>query len=116
MALALANAGCSLFLVARTKEEIEKVAEEVQKLHSSIKAVAHVADLNAIDQLEELVSTAIEAFGHIDLLVNNAALGTTGPFDTYCMEKVKERMVVHALIYMLLKIVLASGGRCILSM
>lgn len=115
MSLALANAGCSLYLVARTKEEIEKVAKEVRELHSSIKAVAHVgADLNATDQLENLVSNAIEAFGHIDLQVNNAALGTTGPFDTYCMDKVKERMVVHALIYILLKIVLyiAENSSC----
>lgn len=96
MSLALANAGCSLFLVARTRGEIEKVAKEVQKLHPSIKAIAHVTDLNETDQLEDLVSAAIEAFGHIDLLVNNAALGTTGPFDTYCMDKVNQRMVVHA--------------------
>lgn len=72
VALGLAAAGAAVVVAARTKEEIEAVAEEIR--HGGGKALAVATDLTVNEQLENLVQTALDAFGgRIDILVNNAA-------------------------------------------
>lgn len=38
IAIALARADCSLFLVSKTRKELDSVVEEAQKIHPSIDA------------------------------------------------------------------------------
>jgi NAD(P)-dependent dehydrogenase (short-subunit alcohol dehydrogenase family) len=71
IALGLAASGAAVILAARTKPEIDAVADEINKTGG--KALAVVTDLTVSDQLENLVKTAVSAFGRVDILVNNAA-------------------------------------------
>jgi NAD(P)-dependent dehydrogenase (short-subunit alcohol dehydrogenase family) len=71
IALGLAASGAAVILAARTKPEIDAVADEINKTGG--KALALVTDLTVSDQLENLVKTAVSAFGRVDILVNNAA-------------------------------------------
>ncbi|MBN2401638.1 MAG: SDR family oxidoreductase [Spirochaetes bacterium] len=71
IALGLAASGASVVVAARTKQEIDSVADEITK--SGGRAIAVPADLTVNEQLENLVSTAVSSFGSIDILVNNAA-------------------------------------------
>lgn len=72
VALGLASAGASVVVAARTKGEIEAVAEEIRTAGG--KALAVVTDLTVHEQLENLVQATLDAFGgRIDILVNNAA-------------------------------------------
>lgn len=71
IALGLAASGASVVVAARTKQEIDSVADEITK--SGGKAIAVPADLTVNEQLENLVSAAVSSFGSIDILVNNAA-------------------------------------------
>ncbi len=71
ISLGLAASGASVIVAARTKQEIESVAEEIKKAGG--KAIAVQADLTVNEQLENVVNAAINAFGKIDILVNNAA-------------------------------------------
>ncbi|MFH0975042.1 MAG: 3-oxoacyl-ACP reductase family protein [Spirochaetota bacterium] len=71
IALGLAASGASVVAASRTKAELESVVQEITKAGG--KAVSVVADLTDNEQLENVINTAKNTFGRIDILVNNAA-------------------------------------------
>ncbi len=71
IALGLAKAGASVVVAGRTTEQLEAVAEEIRKEEG--KALPITTDLTVTEQIENLVAETKEAFGCIDILVNNAA-------------------------------------------
>jgi 7-alpha-hydroxysteroid dehydrogenase len=68
-ALALAEAGADIVLAARTEEQLNEVAAQVEKLGR--KAIVVPADLSDLDQVAALAQAAIDAFGRLDVVVNN---------------------------------------------
>ena len=70
MALALAQAGSDLVLVARHQEEIDRTAKEVQSIGANVQTVQ--ADVTRQDEIARMVQKALSEFGKIDVLVNNA--------------------------------------------
>jgi NAD(P)-dependent dehydrogenase (short-subunit alcohol dehydrogenase family) len=70
IALGLAEHGADVVVSARTKSEIEAVAEEIRKLRR--KALALTLDMTKTSQFDAFVDETIKQFGHIDILVNNA--------------------------------------------
>ncbi len=75
IALAFGKQGAKVVLAARTKEEIDHVAEELRSLKKD--AIAIPTDISDEDQVNQLVKKSLEAYGTIDILVNNA--GARGP-------------------------------------
>jgi len=73
IALKFAAEQSRLVLAARTKSEIETVADEVKR--GGAEALAVPTDVTKEDQVERLVKTAHNTFGRIDVLVNNAGFG-----------------------------------------
>ena len=69
-ALACAREGARVVLAARTSSKVESVAEEVSSLGGE--ALPVVTDVTDLAQIAELVESTIDAFGRIDILVNNA--------------------------------------------
>lgn len=72
IALALADAGAAVAVAARTWREVEEVAAEIKKRGG--RALAIEADLAKPEAPRETVQEAVEAFGGLDVLVNNAGL------------------------------------------
>ena len=72
MVRALARAGASICIAGRRIGPIEEAANEVTQLGRN--ALAVQADVSDSSQVDRLISTAVNQFGHIDVLVNNAAL------------------------------------------
>ena len=70
LAVRLGEAGGEVILVSRTREKLDEVAEEVEKLGG--KPHVHPADLSDIDDIERLANEIIDEYGGIDILVNNA--------------------------------------------
>ncbi len=70
IALAYADAGADVALVARTKDDLEAVAEQVRAF--GCKAVPIPADVTDIDGLKDVVDQAARSLGGLDILVNNA--------------------------------------------
>src|SRR5215216_95344 len=68
-ALALAEAGADVVLAARTEEQLREVAAQVEALGR--KAIVVSADLSDLDQVSALAQTAVDAFGRLDVVVNN---------------------------------------------
>jgi 7-alpha-hydroxysteroid dehydrogenase len=69
-ALALAEAGADVVLASRTVEQLEAVAKEVDTLGR--RAVVAPMDVNDNDSVASLVERSIEAFGRVDIVINNA--------------------------------------------
>ena len=75
IALGLASAGADVVVVARTREEIERTAEEIRELGR--KALPITADVTLGKQVQDMVAGTLKEFGRIDILVNNAG-GSSG--------------------------------------
>ena len=71
-AKALAAEGCRVCLCARGADALERAAADVGTI-SSDSVIAVAADLSSPDGAEKVVNTALQAFGGIDILVNNVA-------------------------------------------
>jgi 3-oxoacyl-[acyl-carrier protein] reductase len=78
IALALAKEGVNIILVARTQEDIDKVAVKVRSLR--VKALAIAADVSDMVAVNKAVSQALSEFKTIDILVNNAGIASFGKF------------------------------------
>ncbi|MGC9030117.1 MAG: SDR family NAD(P)-dependent oxidoreductase [Desulfomonilaceae bacterium] len=71
IALGLAASGARVVAAARTTSEIESTAEEIRRAGGE--ALAKTTDLTQSAQIQELVDATRDAYGRIDILVNNAA-------------------------------------------
>jgi 3-oxoacyl-[acyl-carrier protein] reductase len=70
VALALADAGSKVVLGARTLRQVEDVASEV--IGRGGEALAVHLDVTDPQSVDEFVATAVDRFGRVDVLVNNA--------------------------------------------
>ena len=77
-ALALAEAGADVVITARTKEQLDEVAEQVKK--RGRRALVAPADVSETDNLRRLVDDTVGEFGHLDIVVNNAGGSMPAPF------------------------------------
>lgn len=76
-ALALADAGAAVALVARRRDRLDELAERITAAGGS--AAAIVADIADRDQAEAAVQRAVAELGRVDIVVNNAGLMRIGP-------------------------------------
>jgi 7-alpha-hydroxysteroid dehydrogenase len=70
IALAFAEAGADVVCAARTQADIDAVADEVRR--RGRRALAVRTDVVKTEDLQALVQATLDAFGRVDVLVNNA--------------------------------------------
>lgn len=75
----LAAAGCDLVLVARRRERLDALRDELTSAHGATVEI-HPADLAEPHAPEELFRAVTEGGRAVDILVNNAGYGLYGPF------------------------------------
>ena len=73
-----AEAGADVVLAARTKEQLDAVAEEVRGFGR--RALVIPCDVNENEAIEDIVARTIAEFGRIDVVVNNAGGTMPRPF------------------------------------
>ena len=76
-ALGLAEAGADLVLCARRADRLEQTRASVEALGRRCLAVP--CDVSLPEDCTRAVEQALEAFGRVDVLVNNAGVGTAVP-------------------------------------
>ncbi len=73
-ARSFARAGAKVVLAARSSETINAVAEELRELGHE--ALALATDVRDQLQVQHLIEATCDYYGHLDILINNAALGS----------------------------------------
>ncbi|MFC5748029.1 SDR family oxidoreductase [Actinomadura rugatobispora] len=68
-AVALAEAGADVLVSARTEDQLRKVAQQIEA--AGARALVVPADLADPDAAAELAARAADAFGRLDIVVNN---------------------------------------------
>ncbi|WP_049925999.1 SDR family NAD(P)-dependent oxidoreductase [Halopiger goleimassiliensis] len=94
ISLALADAGATVVPTARSSDELAAVVDEIEARGGRAEAVP--ADVTDRDAVEAVVEKTVDAFGGIDVVVNNAgfnpddALGPPEAVDADSLERVLE--------------------------
>lgn len=79
IALTFAREGADLILVAqKSRDELSEVSAQCNKL--GVKTLPLLADVGNPDEIERVVSESVAHFGHVDTVVNVAALRPHKPF------------------------------------
>ncbi|KRR23741.1 SDR family NAD(P)-dependent oxidoreductase [Bradyrhizobium retamae] len=79
IALTVAEGGAFVVVNARSnRAEAEAVAQEIEATGSN--AVVHIGDVADANAVQAMVDAAVQQFGRIDILINNAALRREKPF------------------------------------
>lgn len=77
IAIEMARAGADVVVTARTAEGVEATAAGIRKLGK--RSLAIPMDVRDTAQIEEMVKKTMEAFGRIDILVNNVGASFPAP-------------------------------------
>lgn len=67
----LAEEGAKVTICSRTRGDLEKVAEEIRSATGS-DVLAFPGDLDKSDTIKDLITTTVDHFGRLDILVNNS--------------------------------------------
>ena len=76
-ARAFAEAGADVVLAARRTDRLRETAALVEE--TGRRALTVATDVADPQQCQELVDAAVAEFGHVDVLINNAGVGTAVP-------------------------------------
>lgn len=78
VALALAKEGVHVGLVARTEKDLQEISGEIKSL--GVNTQIAIADVSDITEVNAAVDKIQSALGNVDILINNAGIGTFGKF------------------------------------
>ena len=78
MAKALANQGAKIVAIARRKEKIDTVADEINK-EFGVETLAIQCDITDTAKVDSAVDEVLAKFGRIDIVINNAGTGAVAP-------------------------------------
>ena len=85
-----AKEGANIILVARSKEKLEEVTEELKKFNvSSLVCECDVSDKSQVKKMCEIV---LEKYKSIDILVNNAGFAIYGSVSNLTIEEIESQM------------------------
>ena len=84
VAVALAKEGADVVLASRNMANMQKVKKQIEALGR--KAVAIECDVSKDDSVAEMKDKALNFFGNIDILINNAAVGVRGLLEDISLE------------------------------
>ena len=91
----LAEAGADLVICARREDRLAATRERVEA--QGRRCVALRADVVDVDDCNRVVATAMDEFGRVDVLVNNAGVGTAAPATREAPEDFKRVIDINLL-------------------
>ena len=116
---ALAQAGASLCLVARSQTGTEELAGRLTEQYG-IEAFAHATDLSDWKSADQVVRAAFGRFKRVDILVNNAGSLADGTIGTFTEDTVHQAFALNTfsamnLIQIAARVMMRKGGGSIIN-
>lgn len=84
-----------LVLAARSVDKLEAVAETCRRAEAEVYVVP--TDMAQTEQVKALAAAALQKYGQVDALVNNAGYGQMGPIELIPPEAVRQQFDVNLL-------------------
>lgn len=81
LALLLADQKAKIVLAARRMDRLEKISKQCSEMGAEVLAVQ--TDVTDEDQCRQLIASAVEKFGRIDMLINNAGMTVISLLEEY---------------------------------
>jgi short-subunit dehydrogenase len=91
----LAGQAQALILVARRRERLEELRDELTERDPNLNVHVWPADLSDKSQIVALTEWLAREKIHVDLLINNAGLGDLGPFATSDPARLEQMILVN---------------------
>jgi 3-oxoacyl-[acyl-carrier protein] reductase len=93
IALGFANQGAHIIVAARTESEVSSVSEKIIQIGR--KSLGIVCDISDESQVKNLIDTTIKKFEKIDVLINNAGIGSMRPVYATPLESFEKVLKVN---------------------
>jgi 3-oxoacyl-[acyl-carrier protein] reductase len=93
IALALAREGARVVICGRRADPLERTVAAIEEMGGV--ALAVQADVSQVEHVERLVSQTLEAYGRVDILINNAGIGGSGRIHEHDVETWDRVMAVN---------------------
>ncbi len=105
--------GIQLVLAARSLDKLEAIAATCRQAGAEVCVVP--TDMGQLEQVQALAQTALDKFGRVDAVVNNAGYGQVGPIELVPMDLVRQQFEVNllgviALVQALIPVMRQQGG------
>ena len=94
-ARALSNEGARVVLLARRKDRLDALSQEIAS--SGGRALAVSCDVADSKQAARAVEAAVDAFGRVDILINNAGVMLLAPVDRASVEEWQQMININVL-------------------
>ena len=92
--LAFAREGASLALLARTRDRLETLADEIRSKYGRDSLVIP-ADVCSATEIEKIVPQVMDRYGRIDYLINSAGIISYKPFLELSLQELRDMMAVN---------------------
>jgi len=89
----ICSRGGNVVLIARDAEELARAKSDLARRHSTVMTIP--CDLLDTEQIQAAVRQAIDRFGKIDILINNAGTIEVGPLEHLMPEDFERAMRLH---------------------
>ena len=90
-AMLFAQEGCRVVLAARRMDRLQNLAERIQSTGGE--AIAIPVDIVNSADVDNMVKTTLDLYGHIDILFNNAGIGRVEWFENHSLERDLDTLV-----------------------
>lgn len=89
-AIEFAKLGANIILVARRKEKLDELANELEKFN--VTTFVCPCDVSEKTQVKEMSKTVLEKFDSVDVLVNNAGFAIYGSVKDLSVDEIESQM------------------------
>jgi 3-oxoacyl-[acyl-carrier protein] reductase len=97
VALDLARNGANVAVAARTKAELDKIVEEIEKF--GVQGLSIPVDLSTLEGVSKCANSFFNAFNTIDILINNAGMSQVSSIVDYPIEMAQKMFNLNIMSY-----------------